>query len=65
MMSSKSKLRLLNLSNQVLRNDFIDKQNKILMFSLKVVKNFPEKIAISVWKTFHSIFSIEENVVHL
>ena len=58
MMSCKSKLRVLNLSNQVLRNDFIDKQKKIVMFSFEVVENFPEKIAVSVWKTFHSIFSI-------
>ena len=55
--SSNSKLWLLNLSAQVLRNVFKDKQNKILLFSLKVVEICWWKTNKSVKKTFHSTFS--------
>ena len=57
MISSNSKLWLLNLSTQVLRNVFKDKQNKILLFSLKVVEICWWKTYKSVKKTFHSTFS--------
>ena len=57
MICSNSKLWLLNLSTQVLRNVFKDKQNKILLFSLKVVEICWWKTYKSVKKTFHSTFS--------
>ena len=57
MISSNSKLWLLNLSTQVLRNVFKDKQNKILLFSLKVIEICWWKTYKSVKKTFHSTFS--------
>ena len=57
MISSNSKLWLLNLSTQILRNVFKDKQNKILLFSLKVVEICWWKTYKSVKKTFHSTFS--------
>ena len=57
MISSNSKLCLLNLSTQVLGNVFKAKQNKILLFSLKVVEICWWKTYKSVKKTFHSIFS--------
>ena len=57
MISSNSKLCLLNLSTQVLGNVFKVKQNKILLFSLKVVEICWWKTNKSVKKTFHSTFS--------
>ena len=54
---SNSKLCSLNLSTQVVKNVFKDKQNKILLFSLKVVKICWWKTNKSVKKTFHSTFS--------
>ena len=57
MISSNSKLCLLNLSTQVLGNVFKAKQNKILLFSLKVVEICWSKTYKSIKKTFHSTFS--------
>ena len=57
MISSNSKLCLLNLSTQVLGNVFKAKQIKILLFSLKVVEICWWKTNKSVKKTFHSTFS--------
>ena len=57
MISSNSKLCLLNLSTQVLGNVFKAKQNKILLFSLKVVEICWWKTNKSIKKPFHSTFS--------